>query len=107
MTVPAEGTPWASPADRYYYGWYGDGAGTRHPAVTGRSDSDLKSEAVDRLRANPLTSDYTLDVNVQAGVVVLAGDVPTLLAKRAAGDDCWDISGVLDVSNQMRITSSA
>jgi osmotically-inducible protein OsmY len=36
-------------------------------------------------------------------VVVLTGDVSAVLAKRAAGDDCWDTPGVVDVSNQLRV----
>ena len=49
------------------------------------------------------TKDHTLAVNVQSGVVVLTGDVSTALAKRAAGDDCWDTPGVVDVSNQLKV----
>ena len=90
---------WQNPESRYYYGWYD----TPQEPVPSRTDGDLKSEAVDRLRGNALTKSSTLEVNVQAGVVVLAGDIPTAVAKRAAGDDCWDIAGVLDVSNQLRV----
>jgi osmotically-inducible protein OsmY len=89
------------PNERYYYGWYTD-----QPEITQRdpqSDSVVKSEVVDRLRRNVYTKDHTLAVNVQSGVVVLAGDVSTVLAKRAAGDDCWDTPGVADVSNQLRV----
>lgn len=99
MTTPV-GPAWQSPTDRYYYGWYGE---QKVQPASHRSDADLKSEAVDRLRQNAYTRDATLDVNVQAGVVVLAGDVASALAKRAAGDDVWDIAGVQDVSNQLRV----
>jgi osmotically-inducible protein OsmY len=57
---------------------------------------------VDRLRENPHTKDCDIKVDVKQRVVVLGGDVPTALAKRAAGDDAWDIPGVVDVSNQLR-----
>jgi osmotically-inducible protein OsmY len=89
------------PSERYYYGWY---AGQQE--ITQRdpqSDSQIKSEVVDRLRRNIHTKDHTLVVNVQSGVVVLTGDVSSVLAKRAAGDDCWDTRGVVDVSNQLRV----
>lgn len=89
------------PNERYYYTWY-----TSQPEITQRdplSDSQVKSEVVDRLRRNVHTKDHTLVVNVQSGVVVLTGDVSTVLAKRAAGDDCWDTPGVVDVSNQLRV----
>ena len=84
-------------ADRYYY--------DQSPVTSDRSDGDLKAEAVDRLRANTFTAGSTLNVNVKAGVVVLEGDVPSSVAKRAAGDDVWDIVGVVDVSNQLRVVS--
>src|SRR5487761_1737230 len=70
------------PSERYYYGWYGD----QQPAqASPQSDGQIKSEVVDRLRQNVHTKDHTLVVNVQSGVVVLTGDVSTVLAKRAAG----------------------
>lgn len=109
MTIPQQplspqqsAASWQNPADRYYYGWY-----DAPQPVQSRTDGDLKSEAVDRLRANTFTASSTLEVNVQAGVIVLAGDVPTAVAKRAAGDDVWDIAGVLDVSNQLRVVPGA
>ena len=88
------------PSERYYYGWYGD----QQPAqASPQTDGQIKSEVVDRLRQNVHTKDHTLAVNVQSGVVVLTGDVSSVLAKRAAGDDCWDTPGVVDVSNQLRV----
>jgi osmotically-inducible protein OsmY len=89
------------PSERYYDGWY-----TGQPEITQRdpqTDGQIKSEVVDRLRQNMHTKDHTLAVNVQSGVVVLTGDVSTVLAKRAAGDDSWDTPGVVDVSNQVRV----
>ena len=89
------------PDERYYYTWY-----TSQPDVMQRdplSDGQIKSEVVDRLRQNVHTKDHTLAVNVQSGVVVLTGDVSTVLAKRAAGDDSWDTPGVVDVSNELRV----
>jgi osmotically-inducible protein OsmY len=67
----------------------------------------IHGELVDRLRVNILTKDYTLKVHVKAGVVILEGDVPTALAKRAAGDDSWDTPGVADVSNQLLVVPGA
>ena len=87
---------WDYPEDRYYYRWYEE-------APTPPSDSDIKAQVVDRLRENPFTSDSTIKVDVKQAVVVLGGDVPSTLAKRAAGDDAWDVPGVVDVSNQLRI----
>jgi osmotically-inducible protein OsmY len=87
---------WTYPADRYYYGWYGEVP----PLGT---DSALKATVVDRLRENPLTAPYDLKVDVKQAVVVLGGIVGSSLAKRAAGDDAWDTPGVKDVSNQLQV----
>jgi osmotically-inducible protein OsmY len=86
------------PDDRYYYSRY-------DATPVSRSDGDIKSEVVDRLRVNPLTADHTLTVDVKAGVVILTGEVTNSLDKRAAGDDVWDTPGVVDVSNQLRYVS--
>lgn len=94
--------PWMSPLDRYYYQWY-----TPEPTVSApprRSDREIKAQVVERLRKNPYTRDHTLRVDVKEGVVVLQGTVASRVAKRSAGDDCWDIEGVFDVSNQLQVT---
>jgi osmotically-inducible protein OsmY len=88
------------PDDRYYYNRYTEPA---RPAPVSRSDGDIKSDVVNRLRENVHTAPHTLEVNVQSGVVILAGEVSTPLAKRAAGDDSWDTPGVVDVSNQLLV----
>ena len=55
---------------------------------------------------NPLTTDDDLRVDVKRGVVILQGIVGSRLAKRAAGDDCWDTPGVTDVSNQLEVADA-
>lgn len=97
--------PWILPAERYYYGWY-DAAG-RPDLPHHRPDGAIKTEIVDRLRANPLTAEHTIRVDVKQAVVILQGDVDSRMAKRAAGDDCWDTLGVADVSNQLSIAGDA
>lgn len=87
--------PWTYPEDRYYYNWYGE------PWPVEPSDGDIKAIVVDRLRQNLHTKDSEIRVDVKQGVVVLGGEVPSWLAKRAAGDDAWDTPGVVDVSNQL------
>ena len=44
---------------------------------------------------------------MKRGVVILAGVVDSRLAKRSAGDDCWDTLGVTDVSNQLEVAEGA
>ena len=96
MSTPVSGTgPWQYPGDRYYYGWY------NQPPQSKPTDGDIKSNVVDRLRVNPHTKDHNLQVEVQKSVVSLTGEVSSAVAKRAAGDDCWDTPGVVDVSNQL------
>lgn len=92
--------PWTYPQDRYYYGWYD----VEPPVIT---DRDIKAEVVDRLRANPYTEDDDITVDVEHDVVILTGEVSSSRAKRAAGDDAWDVAGVVDVSNQLRVRRQA
>ncbi|MCU1501457.1 MAG: oxidoreductase [Ilumatobacteraceae bacterium] len=97
--------PWIIPGERYYYGWYA-GAG-RQDLPHSRPDSAIKAEIVERLRQNPHTAHCHLRVDVKQAVVILQGDVPSRVAKRTAGDDCWDTLGVADVSNQLSVAGDA
>jgi osmotically-inducible protein OsmY len=90
---------WQYPNDRYYYGWYGA------PAQLEPTDGEMKSKVVDRLRENPHTKEHELQVDVKKGVIILTGEVSSAVGKRAAGDDCWDTSGVVDVSNQLSVAT--
>jgi CBS domain-containing protein len=94
--------PWMSPLDRYYYTWYAPETTVGTPVL--RTDREIKSEVVERLRRNPFTKEHTLRVDVKNGVVVVQGSVASRVAKRSAGDDCWDVEGVADVSNQLQVT---
>ena len=100
MGTPGSGAePWQYPSDRYYYGWY------NQPSPSKPTDGEIKSEVVDRLRANPHTKDHDLQVDVKQSVVILTCEVSSAVAKRAAGDDCWDTAGVVDVSNQLIVAA--
>jgi CBS domain-containing protein len=91
---------WIYPDARYYYDWYEVPA----PAPSaGPTDGMIKAAVVDRLRLNPRTENEDLRVDVKRGVVILQGVVGSRLAKRSAGDDCWDTVGVTDVSNQLEV----
>jgi osmotically-inducible protein OsmY len=87
---------WVYPEERYYYGWLDEPWPIPEP-----NDAQIKSAVVDRLRENPQTKDSDIKVDVKQKVVILGGEVPTWVAKRAAGDDAWDTPGVVDVSNQL------
>ena len=88
------------PESRYYYDWYQGEVPMDPPPPT---DSIIKAAVVDRLRENLFTKDCDLAVAVKRGVVILRGVVDSRLAKRSAGDDCWDTLGVTDVSNQLEV----
>jgi CBS domain-containing protein len=90
------------PESRYYYDWYGADVPPL-PQQPGPTDSSIKAAVVSRLRENLFTKDCDLRVDVKRGVVILAGVVDSRLAKRSAGDDCWDTLGVTDVSNQLEV----
>jgi CBS domain-containing protein len=95
---------WIYPDTRYYYDWYEVPA----PApAAGPTDGMIKSAVVDRLRLNPRTENDDLRVDVKRGVVILQGVVGSRLAKRSAGDDCWDTVGVTDVSNQLEVSEES
>ncbi|MFT3855185.1 MAG: CBS domain-containing protein [Ilumatobacteraceae bacterium] len=93
--------PWIIPGERYYYGWYA-GAG-RQDLPHNRPDGAIKADIVERLRRNPHTAGCHLRVDVKQAVVIVQGEVPDRVAKRSAGDDCWDTLGVADVSNQLSV----
>jgi len=96
--------PWVIPGERYYYGWY-EGA-DRQDLPHNRPDGAIKAEIVERLRQNPLTAHHTIRVDVKQAVVIVQGDVDDRVAKRSAGDDCWDTLGVADVSNQLSVAGA-
>ena len=66
-----------------------------------------EGQIVERLRQNPHTAKCHLRVDVKQAVVILQGDVDSRVAKRTAGDDCWDTLGVADVSNQLSVAGDA
>ena len=86
---------WINRKDRTTYSW------SDVPTDALPSDREMKSVLVHRLKENPYTEDAEIKVDVDHRVIVLGGEVETPIAKRVAGDDAWDIPGVMDVSNQL------
>jgi len=86
---------WINRTDRTTYSW------SDVPAEALPNDREMKSALVHRLQENPYTEDAEIRVDVDHRVIVLGGEVGTPIAKRVAGDDAWDIPGVIDVSNQL------
>jgi osmotically-inducible protein OsmY len=69
------------------------------------SDREMKAALVSRLNENLYTQDYDIRVEVDHRVVVLHGDVDSPIVKRVAGDDAWDVPGVVEVENQLTIAA--
>lgn len=86
---------WITYRDRTTYAWQDV------PADDVPSDREMKTALVQRLHENLYTQDAQIRVDVDRRVIVLAGEVESPDAKRAASDDAWDTPGVMDVSNQL------
>jgi hypothetical protein len=109
MAIP----PWTYPDSRYYDEWFGHERKPPDPEPDDlaerdalRSDGDIKSAVVERLKTNTYTKDGDIQVDVRRRVVILDGEVSSWVAKRSAGDDAWDTPGVVDVNNQLRVRNS-
>ena len=76
---------WITTMERTTYGWH-DVPNTEVP-----TDREMKSTLVARLNENLYTQDEQIRVEVTDRVVVLAGE------------DAWDVPGVVDVSNQLTV----
>src|SRR5262245_59437105 len=91
---------WITQRNRTTYSW------NDVPTEYVPSDREMKSALVHRLNENPYTEDAEIKVDVDHRVIVLGGEVDTAIARRVAGDDAWDIPGVIDVSNQLVVAAS-
>jgi osmotically-inducible protein OsmY len=91
---------WITRKDRTTYSW------SDVPDEDLPNDREMKSALVHRLNENPYTEDAEIKVEVDHRVIVLGGEVETPVAKRVAGDDAWDIPGVMDVSNQLVVAGA-
>lgn len=70
-----------------------------------RSDEDIKRDVKDALFWDTWVDSTRVNVDAQDGVVTLSGTVASPVEKRAAGDDAWDIPGVVDVVNNLSVQS--
>jgi hypothetical protein len=92
------GTEWR----RAGRGSWGPYAG-RGPRGYQRSDERIRDDVNDRLTDDPWIDAGDIDVQVQAGIVTLTGKVESRDDKRRAEDVAEVVSGVRDVSNQLRV----
>ena len=75
----------------------------RGPKGYRRSDDRIKEDVSERLRDDPNIDASEIEVEVQNGIVTLTGTVNSRREKRAAADCAEDVSGVDDVTNNLRV----
>ncbi|MGR6320264.1 BON domain-containing protein [Micromonospora soli] len=86
-------TPWPYPD----FPFAGDG-----PEPDGE-DVRLAGLVAQRLSIDWTTRRQQITVSVQNRVVILAGGVADAQTRRAAGELAWDVPGVFDVCNALRL----
>jgi hypothetical protein len=107
---PYNGTPaWAHRERGGYWRQYED-AGSyagRGPKDYRRSDERVREELCDRMTDDPMLDASEITVQVSEGVVTLNGTVTSREQKRRAEDVAERVSGVKDVTNQLRVLREA
>src|SRR5688572_4991092 len=91
---------------RHYGGPRSPYAG-RGPKDYQRSDDRVREEICDCMTDDPMLDASEITVQVSNGEVMLSGTVPSREQKRRAEDVAERISGVKDVTNQLRISREA
>jgi osmotically-inducible protein OsmY len=91
---------------RHYAGPRSTYAG-RGPKDYQRSDDRVREEICDCMTDDPMLDASEITVQVSNGEVMLSGTVPSRDQKRRAEDVAERISGVKDVTNQLRISREA
>ena len=79
----------------------------RGPKGYQRSDDRIREEICDRMTEDAMLDASEIEVDVRQGEVTLAGSVTSRDQKRRAEDVAERISGVRDVTNQLRVTRDA
>lgn len=75
----------------------------RGPRGYQRSDARVQEDVSEQLERDHLVDASDIEVSVQEGVVTLIGTVTSRDQKRRADDCAAGVSGVKDVSNQLRL----
>ena len=78
----------------------------RGPKGYRRSDARIQEDVSELLKAHYAVDASDIEVSVQDGVVTLSGTVSDRRSKRMAERCIEDVSGVDDVTNQVRVSSS-
>ncbi len=75
----------------------------RGPKGYQRSDDRIRDEVCDCMTEDPMLDASEIEVDVKQGEVILCGSVTSREQKRRAEDVAERISGVRDVTNQLRV----
>lgn len=77
------------------------------PGRSRRSDAAIREDLRQRLiadtRVGEIEDANRIAIDVRNGIVTLTGSVESEMARRATWDDSWDVPGVSDVFNNLRI----
>ena len=88
--------PWPQPEDDPFHpAW--------DPPAHHDEDARLAAIAAQRLSTDWTTRRQPITVTVQNRVVILAGTIADLETRQVAGELAWDIPGVADVCNTLRV----
>lgn len=82
----------------FYMGDFGPYAGEIK-----RDDAQIRRDVEDALFYDSWVNSMAVNVDVQGGTVTLTGTVRSRFEKRAAGDDAWEVPGVKDVNNSLKV----
>ena len=78
----------------------------RGPKNYRRNDERIKEDVCERLKASPDIDASDVEIEIKEGIITLTGEVGSRREKRAAEDALESISGVEDVTNQLKVRSS-
>jgi hypothetical protein len=97
----AEGRVWDQWAEAEGESFVGRG-----PKGYKRSEERIREDVCERLTEHPQIDASDVEVKIQGGEVILTGTVNSRRAKRLAEDVVEQVSGVSEVSNQLRVKES-
>lgn len=75
----------------------------RGPRNYQRSDASIREDIGERLTRDPDIDPSEVEVTVTGGEVLLTGSVASRADKRKSEDLAWEVSGVRDVQNRLRV----
>ena len=93
--------PWPYPDDGFFANGYAEPVPARNP------DDELANQVAQCLRRHAITRDQPITVTAQNGVVILLGEVRSTAASRMASICVWNVPGVVDVCNVLKVRRGA